>query len=243
MNIGIFDSGIGGLNLLNKLIKTYNHNYFYYADNKNIPYGNKTYKFIKRNVFYAMDYFLQNEVDVVIIACNTVSTMLGDLIKNIYPFEVVTITPNFKNVIKYDKFVLLATDNTTNYILKNANAIAKQCNLQKAELLAKLQIVNTSELAYLTETVAPNFYYNYRYIRDILKQISINIPILLGCTHYTYYQQYINSLGYKTYSEIEYFDKIGAILQKNTNLCGTLTIKVTNFEKISTFYSIIDKLL
>jgi len=41
--IGILDSGIGGISILNKVGKLLPHeNYVYYADSINNPYGNKT---------------------------------------------------------------------------------------------------------------------------------------------------------------------------------------------------------
>ena len=42
MNIGIFDSGIGGETVLTELIKVLpNEDYIYYSDSKNNPYGDK----------------------------------------------------------------------------------------------------------------------------------------------------------------------------------------------------------
>jgi len=41
--IGIIDSGIGGISVLNQLISRFNAgNYIYFADNLNMPYGNMT---------------------------------------------------------------------------------------------------------------------------------------------------------------------------------------------------------
>ena len=43
--IGIFDSGIGGVSILNELFKELkNEKFIYLADNKNCPYGNKSKK-------------------------------------------------------------------------------------------------------------------------------------------------------------------------------------------------------
>ena len=41
--IGVFDSGIGGLTVLDEIVKLLpNYNYIYYGDSKNNPYGEKT---------------------------------------------------------------------------------------------------------------------------------------------------------------------------------------------------------
>ena len=43
MRIGIFDSGLGGINVLKEMIKVHpDESYVYIGDNKNVPYGNKS---------------------------------------------------------------------------------------------------------------------------------------------------------------------------------------------------------
>ena len=43
MKIGIFDSGLGGLSVLNEALnKLSEHEFLYYADVKNVPYGQKS---------------------------------------------------------------------------------------------------------------------------------------------------------------------------------------------------------
>ena len=48
MKIGMFDSGMGGLTLLNKAVKELpNEDYIFYADINNLPYGTKSAEEIK----------------------------------------------------------------------------------------------------------------------------------------------------------------------------------------------------
>ena len=43
MRIGVFDSGIGGLTVLKEMIKKHpDHQYFYFGDTANLPYGTKS---------------------------------------------------------------------------------------------------------------------------------------------------------------------------------------------------------
>ena len=43
MDIGVFDSGIGGITVLKEIIKLLpKENYIYYSDSKNNPYGDKS---------------------------------------------------------------------------------------------------------------------------------------------------------------------------------------------------------
>ena len=51
--IGIFDSGIGGLSVLHQALKSLpKENYLYYADVDNVPYGLKTNKQIKKRGYF-----------------------------------------------------------------------------------------------------------------------------------------------------------------------------------------------
>ena len=61
--IGIFDSGIGGLSVLAKIIeKLPTEEYIYYADTDNVPYGIKTNEQIKEYVKKAVDFLMDKDV-------------------------------------------------------------------------------------------------------------------------------------------------------------------------------------
>ena len=75
MRIGLFDSGVGGLTVLKKLIAKYPHNeYIYYGDTLNIPYGDKTKEELLALAIKNTKFLLNKEVDMIIIACGTVSS-------------------------------------------------------------------------------------------------------------------------------------------------------------------------
>ena len=63
-NIGIFDSGIGGFTILNSLLKTRKDVVvFYLADNKRIPYGNKSYHEIRLIAKEICNFFEDKKLD------------------------------------------------------------------------------------------------------------------------------------------------------------------------------------
>ena len=74
-NIGIFDSGIGGVTVLKEIIKVLpNEKYIYYSDSKNNPYGDKTDEEILEICDKIVKYLLKMECKVIVIACNTASS-------------------------------------------------------------------------------------------------------------------------------------------------------------------------
>ena len=71
--IGVFDSGIGGLSVLQALRKELPHERFVYlADNAHAPYGEKSEAFIGQRTHAIADYLLgQHHIKALVVACNT----------------------------------------------------------------------------------------------------------------------------------------------------------------------------
>ncbi len=74
MKVGVFDSGVGGLTVVKSLLE---HQLFeeiiYYGDTARVPYGIKDKNTIIRYGLEAIEFFKNFELDLIIIACNTVS--------------------------------------------------------------------------------------------------------------------------------------------------------------------------
>ncbi len=74
MKIGVFDSGIGGLTVVKSLLE---HKLFeeiiYFGDTARVPYGIKDKNTIIRYAIEAVEFFKNFELDLIIVACNTVS--------------------------------------------------------------------------------------------------------------------------------------------------------------------------
>ncbi|HHX81220.1 MAG TPA: glutamate racemase [Acholeplasmataceae bacterium] len=78
--IGVFDSGLGGLNILKELRKVLPFEDFaYLADNLNCPYGIKTKTEIIALVRKVLIFFENLPVKLVVLACNTSSAYLEEL--------------------------------------------------------------------------------------------------------------------------------------------------------------------
>lgn len=74
MRIGFFDSGVGGLTILNA-VRTLmpQYDYLYYGDTQNVPYGNKTSEEIFRYTEAGITELFRLGAHVVVLACNTAS--------------------------------------------------------------------------------------------------------------------------------------------------------------------------
>ncbi|MBA1438794.1 MAG: glutamate racemase [Epsilonproteobacteria bacterium] len=74
MKLGVFDSGIGGLTVVKSLLE---HQLFeqiiYYGDTARVPYGSKDKNTIIRYAIEAVEIFKNFDLDMIVVACNTVS--------------------------------------------------------------------------------------------------------------------------------------------------------------------------
>ena len=79
MKVGVFDSGIGGLTVVKSFLQ---HQLFeeiiYFGDTARVPYGIKDKNTIIRYAIEAVEFFKNFKIDLMIVACNTVSAYALD---------------------------------------------------------------------------------------------------------------------------------------------------------------------
>lgn len=74
--IGVFDSGIGGLTVVKALRDLLpNESIFYLGDTARVPYGNKSAETVERYAIELADILMRENAKVIIVACNTVSSV------------------------------------------------------------------------------------------------------------------------------------------------------------------------
>ncbi len=72
--IGVFDSGYGGLTVLQEIMKVLpGYDYIYLGDNARAPYGNRSFEVVHEFTLEAVNYLKERGCRLVILACNTSS--------------------------------------------------------------------------------------------------------------------------------------------------------------------------
>ena len=70
--IGVFDSGVGGLSILDEALRQLpQHDYIYLADSANAPYGEKSSEWIAARSLILCKYLASKGCDAIVVACNT----------------------------------------------------------------------------------------------------------------------------------------------------------------------------
>lgn len=178
--IGVFDSGIGGLTVLDKLIKHLpNEHYLYIGDLKNSPYGEKTKEQIIEFTKNIMDYFVLKGVKMVVVACNTASSFIEE-IQNDYDIPIVTVMDAaIKSIDKQKNILLAATKGAIDagiYVekIKKANNEANIIGVACRDIVPAIE--NKDLKKNEKQNIVDKYIKNFRN-----KDIDL---LILGCTHY-----------------------------------------------------------
>ena len=179
--IGVFDSGVGGLTVLEKLVKMYpGENFIYVADQGYCPYGTKTKEEIEQRVLTVGKYLLSRGVKAIVIACNTASLFKQSL-QNITDIPVISvIEPTARlacQLTKTKKVAVLATNATIKngkyqrILEENGMEVFPVPASQFVDIIESNEMNTEATLKTVTEKLAP------------LQNKGID-TVIHGCTHF-----------------------------------------------------------
>ena len=91
MKIGVFDSGLGGLTVVQAMVGVVeNANIFYIADTFNAPYGEKTSEEILDYSLKITDYLISHHhIEALVVACNTATSASIKKLREKYPHLII----------------------------------------------------------------------------------------------------------------------------------------------------------
>ena len=193
-HIGVFDSGIGGLTVVNSLIRVLpNESIYYVGDTARVPYGNKSKDRIKQYSEEIVKWLINRNCKMIVIACNTASAIAIDYLKSKFKIPVIgVIKPGAKNAIsitKNNSIGVLGTQatiesNTYAEVLKSLNPnldiISKACPL----------FVPLVEEGLISGGIPTKI--AYQYLESFI-QTDVD-TVILGCTHYPLLKEVISKV-------------------------------------------------
>lgn len=90
--IGVFDSGVGGLTVFRSLMERLPfENIIYFGDTARVPYGIKSVETIVQYSREIVQFLLQREVKLLIVACNTMAAVANEAITGMSPVPVLDV--------------------------------------------------------------------------------------------------------------------------------------------------------
>ena len=187
MNIGIFDSGIGGMTLLHQaLVMLPNEKYIFYADTDNAPYGTKSREQVIALVDSVMQFMIEHDCKAVVIACNTATAAAAEIMRQKYVIPIIGIEPAVKPAIKesHGKRVIVTATPLTVREEKLQNLVKRVDDAHLVDLLALPKLVEFAERGeFISDEVE-------QYLRNELSAFALEEygELVLGCTHFNYFK-------------------------------------------------------
>jgi glutamate racemase len=182
--IGIFDSGIGGLTVLKEICKKLpNEGTVYLGDTARVPYGIRSPETVTRYSFENTKFLFSKEVKMIVVACNTASSVSLEAIRDSVPVPFVgVIEPGAKAAVSATgnkKIGVIGTEATINSN-SYARAITKIDNSIEVFCMACPLFVPLVEEGWTEGKIAEMI--ASEYLKEI-KRKNID-TLVLGCTHY-----------------------------------------------------------
>ena len=190
--IGIFDSGYGGLTILQEIVKELpEYDYIYLGDNARAPYGARSFETVYEYTLECVNRLFSMGCELIILACNTASAKALRTIQQkdlplISPLKRVlgVIRPTAEVVGKYTKTRHVGVFGTTGTVVSNSYPIeiAKlypDLVVHQEACPMWVLIIENNEI----ETEGADFFIK-KHIDRLLKNDPRIDTLILGCTHY-----------------------------------------------------------
>ena len=203
--IGVFDSGYGGLTILREIRKQLpQYDYLYLGDNARAPYGTHSFDVIYQYTLQAVQYLLEQDCALVILACNTASAKALRTIQqhDLPPFREGWGRPvNVLGVIRPTVEAVPAITKTGHVgILATPATVSSESYVLELEKVSnqESEIINHKSLV-VTQQACPMWvplieagehldagadYFVNKYLQELLAKDPQIDTLVLGCTHY-----------------------------------------------------------
>jgi len=187
--IGVFDSGVGGQSVANAIAKALPETEVIRREDKqNLPYGTKTPEELKSLTLPILNK-LSKECDVIVVACNTVSTTIINDLRQQIDVPLIAMEPMVKPAVEMTKSGVVAVCATP------ATLASKRYHWLKDEYAKGVKVVepDCSDWSQMIE----NNQIDRRHIEErIENSLDEGADVIaLGCTHYHWIEEEIKQIA------------------------------------------------
>ncbi len=215
--IGVFDSGFGGLSVLDAIAQLLPRaDLCYLADTAHVPYGNKPDDFITGRVLAIGQHLAAQGCDLIVVACNTATTTAIQALRDhLQGIPIVGIEPGVKPAAQASQtrhIAVLATEATA-----QSRRLAHLIATHAAHV--RVDVVPCPGWATHVETLRP---FTGEFRAEVAARIRPLLAagvdrIVLGCTHYAFLKPIIQPLLEK---HVELVDVAEAVARQVVRLGG-----------------------
>lgn len=182
--IGIFDSGLGGLTVMQQIMKALPYeNLIYFGDTARVPYGEKSPETILRYSIENTEFLLQHQVKAIVVACNTATACAIEELGRLFDVPLVgVIEPSVERAIEVSesgRIAVLGTRATVNSGIYQREIMKRNPKASVISIACPLLVplVEENFIAHPATRMILKEYLQSIHLEDI-------DTIVLGCTHY-----------------------------------------------------------
>jgi len=215
MKIGVFDSGVGGQSVANAINQVLPElEILVREDREHLPYGNKTPEQLLGFVEPIIKDMINDDCQVIVIACNTVTTNIISKLREQVTTPLVAIEPMVKPAAEQTKSGIIAVCATPATLASPRYAELKQNYAQGITVIEP----DCSDWTMMVES-------NQIDRREIANRINDALEagadiIVLGCTHYHWIEDEIKQIAGNRATVIQ---PEPAIIEQLKRVLGQLT--------------------
>jgi len=218
--IGVFDSGIGGLTVLQKIIELLpKENTIYLGDTARAPYGTKSVETVLRYSFENSEFLVEKGVKLLVVACNTSTAIALDRLRSSLEVPVIgVIEPGATKALDVTKNKKIGVIGTEATIQSGAYTKALRAKDLKVEVYSRAcpLFVPLVEEGWTDNAVVEM---TVKVYLGSLKQSGID-TLILGCTHYPLLKKAVRKFLGDTVclvdSAEEIAKEVGSVLKKDS---------------------------
>ncbi len=209
--IGFFDSGLGGLTSVQELHEMLpNEKVIYFGDTARTPYGSKSPDTIREFAGQIVDYLVSKDVKLIIIACNTVTAMALDSLREQHPDVPIygVIGPVVRKVVDdgVKKIGIIATKATIGSDVYARKIKELDPSIETHSLACPALVPLVEEGFTDTEIMEKTVEY---YLDSFVKENDFD-NLILGCTHYPLVAGHIRKL----YPELNLYNSSAEVVRE-----------------------------
>ena len=185
--IGVFDSGVGGLTVLKAIRDEMpKENLVYLGDTARLPYGTKSPTSISRYACQATALLQQNDIKLLVVACNTASAVALEVLREqMAPLPVIgVVQPGASAAVAarpQGRHLVLATEATVRLGAYRSALLDLDADASVTELACEL-LVSLAEEGWNDSSIAESIV--LRYLAELDAESRQPDSVILGCTHF-----------------------------------------------------------
>jgi glutamate racemase len=189
-SVGVFDSGVGGQSVINAIKEEMpDLKIIYKDDKKHLPYGSKSVQEIHQFVRPIFREFVEEGCQVIVVACNTVTTNLISALKEEFKVPMIGMEPAVKPAALASKSKIIAVCATPRTLSSDRYKWLKEEYAKGVKVLEP----DCSDWVLMIETNTVDREKVAKNIESVCEAGADQI--VLGCTHYHWIEEEIEDLA------------------------------------------------